>query len=54
MMKADMDPAGFDLNFRTISRSYGFYFFAGLPNGTELDQEMDQLFAYAKTPMEVN
>ena len=54
MMKADMGPGRFDVNFRAISRSYGFYFFAGLPNGTELGQEMDQLFAYVKTVMEVN
>ena len=54
MMKVDMGPGRFDVNFCVISQSYVFYFFAGLPNDTELDQEMDQLFTYAKTAMEVN
>ena len=32
----------------------GFYFFPGLPNGTELGQEMDQVFALLKSIIEEN
>ena len=32
----------------------GFYFFPGVPNGTELGQEMDQLFHLLKTKFEEN
>ena len=54
-MKADMGPGPFDANFRaTILQSFGFYFFAGLSNGTELGHEIYQLFAYEKSAMEVN
>ena len=54
LMKADSGPGRFSEEFRTISRSYGFYFYPGLPNGTELGQEMDQLFSYCKSVMEEN
>ena len=54
LLKADSGPGRFCEEFRTISRSYGFYFYPGLPNGTELGQEMDQLFSYCKTLMEAN
>ena len=33
---------------------YGFYFFPELPNGTELGQEMDQLFAFLQSIIEEN
>ena len=54
MMKADSGPGRWDEYFRTVARSYGVYFYPGLPNGTELGQEMDQLYSLAKTLMEKN
>ena len=53
-MTACMGPGWFDVNFCAILQSYGFYFFAGLPNGTKLGQEIDQLFVYVKIAMKVN
>ena len=53
-MKADRGPGRLNGRFWEIARSYGFYFFPGLPNGTELGQEMDQLFAFLKSIIEEN
>lgn len=54
IMKADSGPGRSDRNFLTVARARGFYFLPGLPNGTELGQEMDQLFAHFKSIMEAN
>ena len=54
IMKADSGPGHDNDEFKAIARSYGFYFFPGLLNGTELGQEMDQLFALLKSIMEEN
>ena len=53
-MKVDSGPGRLNKQFWEIARSYGFYFFPGLPNGTELGQEMDQLFAFLKSIIEEN
>ena len=53
-MKADSGPGRLNTRFWEIACSYGFYFFPGLPNGTELGQEMDQLFAFLKSIIEEN
>ena len=37
-----------------MARARGFYFSPGLPNGTKLGQEMDQLFVHFKSIMEAN
>ena len=44
MMKADMGPGQSNNEFQAIVGVHGFSFFAGLPNVTELGQEMSQLF----------
>ena len=38
IIKADSGPGQFNVNFRTITQSNGFYFFPDLPNGTEIGQ----------------
>ena len=53
-MKADSGPGRLNEAFLVTARSYGFYFFPGLPNGTELGQEMDQVFALLKSIIEEN
>jgi hypothetical protein len=52
LLKADSGPGRFSSVFRCVSRAHGICFFPGLPNGTELGQEMDQVFALLKTYME--
>lgn len=54
LMEAESGPRRFSKEFWTLARSYGFYFFAGIPNRTKLDQEIDQLFILLKSIMEVN
>lgn len=46
LLKADSRPGRFCEKFRSvIAKAHDIYFFPGLPNGTELGQEMDQLYA---------
>ena len=47
-MKTNSGLGHLNSRFWEIAKSYGFYFFPGLPNGTEFGQEMDQLFAFLK------
>jgi len=47
--KADSGPGRLDELFLACARVDGFYHFPGLPNGTEVGQEMDQLFSTVKT-----
>ena len=54
LMKADSGPGRMNKEFLAIARSHGFYFLPGLPNGTELGQEMDQVFAEFKGILEEN
>ena len=54
VIKADSGPGRLNERFLQSARDRGFYFFPGLPNGTELGQEMDQLFAYLKSIIEEN
>ena len=49
MLKADSGPGRLASEFLHESRALGMYFFPGLPNATEIGQEMDQLFAAFKT-----
>ena len=54
-MKANSGPGRFNAFFLGNSLClYGFCFFPGLPNGTELGQEMDQLFAFLQSIIEEN
>ena len=54
-MKANSGPGRLNALFLGNSFClYGFYFFPGLPNGTELRQEMDQLFAFLQSIIEEN
>ena len=43
-MKADSGPGCMNETYLVTAQSFGFCFFPGLPNGTELGQEMDQGF----------
>ena len=54
LMKADSGPGRMNKEFLAIARSHGFYFLSGLPNETELGQEMDQVFAEFKAILEEN
>ena len=54
LLKSDSGPGRFSVEFRSVARSHGVYFFPGPPNGTELGQEMDQLYSLLKTLMEKN
>lgn len=49
MDKSDSGPGRFGVEFNAQARLDGFYHFPGTPNGTEVGQEMDQLFAYLKS-----
>jgi hypothetical protein len=49
MLKADSGPGRMGTEFLAESAALGMYFFPGLPNATEIGQEMDQLFAAFKT-----
>ena len=53
-MNADSGPGRMDKDFLTKARAHGFYFLPGLPNGTKLGQEMDQVFAEFKAILEEN
>jgi hypothetical protein len=47
--KSDSGPGRFDSRHLMECRVDGFHCFQGLPNGTEIGAEMDQLFGYNKT-----
>jgi hypothetical protein len=49
MDKSDSGPGRFSVEFNAQARLDGFYHIPGTPNGTEVGQEMDQLFAYFKS-----
>lgn len=48
MTKADSGPGRFDHCHLAEARAEGFVTFPGLPNGTEIGAEMDQMFGYNK------
>lgn len=48
LLKLDSGPGRFNVDMLTDLRARGFYVFPGVPNGTEVGQEMDQVYAYAK------
>jgi hypothetical protein len=48
-LKADSGPGRMATEFLAETAVEGMYFFPGLPNATEIGQEMDQLFAAFKT-----
>ena len=52
--KVDSGPGCLNEAFLVTAQSFGFYFFPGLPNGSELGQEMDQGFALLKPIVEEN
>ena len=54
VLKLDCGPGRYNEKFLLLSRACGIYFFPGLPNGTELTQEMDQLYHAVKSIMEHN
>lgn len=54
LTKADSGPGRFDDEFLAQSRTDGFHHFPGLPNGTEIGAEMDQLFGYHKSLIYAN
>jgi hypothetical protein len=54
LLKVDTGPGRFYSDFRCVSREHGIYTFPGVPNGTEIGQEMDQLFGNLKTRMQKN
>jgi hypothetical protein len=49
MLKADSGPGRMATEFLAESAVDGMFFFPGLPNATEIGQEMDQLFAAFKS-----
>jgi hypothetical protein len=49
VLKADSGPGRMATEFLAETAVEGMYFFPGLPNATEIGQEMDQLFAAFKT-----
>ena len=51
VVKLDCGPGRYNEEFLLLSRACGIYYFPGLPNGTELTQEMDQLFHLVKSIM---
>jgi hypothetical protein len=54
LLKVDSGPGRFFSDFRIVARAHGIYSFPGMPNGTEIGQEMDQLFGNLKTRMQRN
>lgn len=48
ILKADSGPGRFDEQFLVDARRDGVLFFPGLPNGSEITQEADQLIAAIK------
>jgi hypothetical protein len=48
-LKADSGPGRMATEFLAETADEGMYFFPGLPNATEIGEEMDQLFAAFKT-----
>ena len=48
LIKIDSGPGRFYPELQQRLRARGFYMFPGVPNGTEVGQEMDQLYAYVK------
>lgn len=49
LLKLDSGPGRFNPDLQARLRVLGFIVFPGVPNGTEVGQEMDQMYAYAKT-----
>jgi hypothetical protein len=49
LFKADYGPGCSGLGFLSHTKVEGIYYSPGLPNGTDVGQEMDQLFAAFKT-----
>lgn len=49
MIKIDLGPGRFYPKLQQRLKARGFYMFPGVPNGTEVGQEMDQLCAHMKT-----
>ena len=55
VVKSDMGPGRMNWpKFLIPQRNSGLIMYPGLPNGTELDQEMDQQYSDTKTCMEMN
>jgi hypothetical protein len=48
LIKLDSGPGQLNSELQGQLRLLGFIVFPGLPNGTELGQEMDQLYGYGK------
>jgi hypothetical protein len=53
-VKADMGPGRFDKKFLSRTSELGLKFFPGLPNGTEVCQELDQDFSAMKSKIYAN
>jgi hypothetical protein len=49
LIKIDSGPGRLHPELQQLLRARGFYMFPGVPNGTEVGQEMDQLYSYAKS-----
>ena len=49
LLKIDSGPGRFNPELQRPLRYRGVYMFPGVPNGTEVGQEMDQLYSYLKT-----
>ena len=54
MLNGDSGPGRFNKQFLLLAKVNGIYFYPGLPNGTEIHQEMDRLYALIKSIMEHN
>ena len=54
MQWSDSGPGRFGVEFNAQARVDGFNHFPSTPNGTEICQEMDQLFAYLKSLLNDN
>ena len=54
VMKFDCGPGRYNEKFLLLARALGIYFFPGLPNGTEITQEMDALYHLVKSIGERN
>ena len=54
LLKADSGPGRFCERFCSVAKGHDISIFPGLPNGTKLGQEMDQLYTLCKTLMDLN
>jgi hypothetical protein len=54
LTKADSGPGHFDEAFLAQSRTDGFHHFPGIPNGTKIGAQMDQLFGCLKSLIYAN